>query len=287
MHHPRASLAGRKGGGFTLIELLVVIAIIAILAALLLSALGKARERAKRTSCLSNLKQFGVATFVYAGDYNDRIPGAYYNPENLPTPGPYVTFHLYAGKGVTGMPVNPIATPPTNHGLLFTTGIMPNGQSFYCPSMNTQMGAQVQFVYEGYLTTNGQWPAYSPQYRTTGTIVTPRVRSSYSYYPQTGKLIDTDPASGYVVAKKQAEISPVRPMLTDAIYEWTQIPHRTGDTPTAINVVWGDGHASTCSSPAVLNPDPDYWNADAGLGAGPGEPGEDRNFLNIMAAIQL
>jgi prepilin-type processing-associated H-X9-DG protein len=57
--------------------------------------------------------------------------------------------------------------------------------------------------------------------------------------------------------------------------------------PSAINIVWGDGHASTCTSPAVLNPESDYWNADAGLGAGPGEPGEDRNFLNIMAAIQL
>jgi hypothetical protein len=37
----------------------------------------------------------------------------------------------------------------------------------------------------------------------------------------------------------------------------------------------------------VLNPDPDYWNADAGLGDGPGEPGNDQNFLNIMAAIKL
>ena len=75
-------------------------------------------------------------------------------------------------------------------------------------------------------------------------------------------------------------------MLTDIIYEWTQITHRTGSTPSAINIVWGDGHAGTCTSPAVVNPDPDYWNADAGLGAGPGEPGEDQNFLNIMAAIQ-
>ena len=63
-----------KRRGFTLIELLVVIAFIAILAAILFPVFAKAREQARKTTCLSNLKEIGLASLMYVQDYDEKTP---------------------------------------------------------------------------------------------------------------------------------------------------------------------------------------------------------------------
>jgi len=70
----RLNHSGRKPRGFTLIELLVVIAIIAVLAGLLLPTFGGALGRGKETKCMSNLRQIGVMTMLYADENSDRFP---------------------------------------------------------------------------------------------------------------------------------------------------------------------------------------------------------------------
>src|SRR5262249_15993433 len=133
--------------GFTLIELLVVIAIIAVLIALLLPAVQSAREAARRTQCVNNLKQIGLALHNYLSA-NDRFPMGgtpQYDARN-PTPaGPYEWMNYssfammlpYLEQTVVYNSCNLLVCPDTGHGFAQVHNITAYNtklNAFLCPS---------------------------------------------------------------------------------------------------------------------------------------------------------
>jgi len=95
--------------GFTLIELLVVIAIIAILAAILFPVFAKVREKARQTSCASNLKQLALGVTQYVQDYDERFPTGWMNQSTHVVDGkiqywPYAIFPYVKSAGVYKCP---------------------------------------------------------------------------------------------------------------------------------------------------------------------------------------
>lgn len=249
-----------RGGGFTLIELLVVIAIIAILAAMLLPALSKAKERALRVNCVSNLKQIGVGLVLYAGDNEDKLPPNRVNAASGSVWYPYEIGRIASASAQTW------AEGTHNLGSLWQSKIITEGKIIYCPSSKRFDG---NFRYETYAEVQA-WPfgqnTASPLYN--GGIT----RAGYTYLPQSktkeidargnplpyAKMGQTKVNGVTYNLLKLSEVDVNKSMVTDLVYSSSldSQPHRDSGVG-ALNALFGDGHVRFQSQRTV----PQAWSA--------------------------
>jgi len=152
----------KSARGFTLIELLVVIAIIAILAAILFPVFAKAREKARQTACLSNMKQLALATLMYASDWDEWWPHTRYFGTT-----PAITVDL--GPGCNNIPQKSAYVAPS-----MMQPYVRNAGIFACPAWAGWRTCKANFPLPrtrwsyNWITCGGRWHTTSTPYGGTG-----------------------------------------------------------------------------------------------------------------------
>lgn len=218
-----------KNHAFTLIELLVVIAIIVILAALLLPALASAREKGRRTVCLSNARQIGLGIQMYAQDHEGRIP---YGPKAPPFTSPA---NLYPSTGAPTSLLSLQNGAPVGLGLMLQHHLATQPKVLFCPSTDQPLDTEAELAKVG----------------------TYQAQGSY-YYRHGGntELFDvpggtnTNPNLRLENLGQNRNGQPIRALVMDTLFLCPQdlaafnVKPRTHHRQKSATILFSDGHAS-------------------------------------------
>lgn len=239
--------------GFTLIELLVVIAIIALLLSILLPAISKARELAKRAVCTNQLRQVGLAIPLYAEAYDNSLPWWGFDEATASNPyagseetHPYVAYRkdwVWPNRKRKAMRM----------ACLYEGKFITEPKMFYCPSNRIPL-----YKYESYIQYRGKttpWGFLDQDFNTDDGH-NQWVRVGYFYYP-------TDPRSGKnangapeLTAKRIDKLDPRLPYMTDVLRHKEQLSHKSRKI-YALHALFSDAHVTFCNDQRIF--DEDLW----------------------------
>ena len=237
--------------GFTLIELLVVIAIIALLMGILMPALSRVKEAARRAVCSSQVRQIGTGMTGYTSDNDNRMP--IYNSD-IDQTNPYSLIHSYALYRSESKFVDASGKPiPMKLAVLYEYNYIADPKVFYCPS-----NIEPLYKFESYDNPK-PWGTLPQNFNTLdGEGHNQWVRMGYTYLPIDPRMpIDSANRMPAETAHTIDMLDSRIPYMTDIIRHKYQLSHqRQGNY--AVNALFKDGHVELCNNQRVF--DNEVWD---------------------------